>query len=184
MASGNGPGYSGRYPRGCCRSACDPGFGGGSREVAARDGPRTSRKPGAASSTTPCCFAAIGHVWFSCRNYYRITNSRRCHTGRYCRGNDGSPFGIQTLTSEELLNSKTHVRICMGDLSRAKIHNFADAIPNAHSQTMDVHRASPFLWTFAPGRWQHPGALFCNEFALRIIGDDRIEPPPGNVVAS
>jgi hypothetical protein len=177
MASGSGPGCSGRHPRGCCRCAGDPGFGGRSREVAARDGPRTSREPGAASSTTPCRYAAIGDVWFSCGYYNRITNSRRCHTGRYCCGNDGSPLGIQTLTSEETVSSTPKHTF-------GSAWSFADAIPNAHSHTMGVHRVSPFLWTFAPGRWRHPGALLCNEFMpnrFGIIGDHRIEPPPGNL---
>ena len=127
MASGNRPGHSGRHPRGYGRPAGNPGFGGRSREVTARDGPRTSRKPSAATSTTACRYAAIGHVWFSCGGYDRITSSRRCHTGHHCRGNDGSPLGTQALTSAAdgddqatrlgFDTAPAPFRVCMDDLS-------------------------------------------------------------------
>jgi hypothetical protein len=164
MASGNGPGCSGRYPRGCRRSAGDPGLGGRRCEVAARDGPRTGRKPGAASSTTPCRYAAIGSVWFTRGDYDRVTNSRRCHTWRYCRGNDGSPLGIQPLTSEEMLDSTPpHTlgsawAICHGQ--KSTILQMRDR-PSAHTLGTFIERPRFYgrlLW----GRWRHPGALLCN----------------------
>jgi hypothetical protein len=155
MASSNGPGYSGQYPRSCCRSAGDPGLGGRSREVAARDGPRAGCKPGAASSSTLCRYAAIGSVWFTRGDYDRVTNSRRCHTWRYCRGNDGSSLGIQPLMSEEMVGS-------------TPLHTFRSAWAICHGQKSTIlqMRDRPSAHTL----WAFIECLRCYGRLLRGVG--------------
>jgi hypothetical protein len=97
MASNSCSRHCWRRPRSYGRPAADPGFGGRGGEVTARYEPRASREPGAPTATPACSSAAFGHVRFSRGSYYRVTDSGRCHTRRYRRGNDGGPLGTKPL---------------------------------------------------------------------------------------